>query len=169
MDETRRVRRRQRIGDLHGELQGVGDLQSCAADQLIQRPARDVLHRDEADAAVRVGVVDGDDVGMIERRGGARFVDEARDAPGIRGRFGRQDLDRHRAVQVRVDRLVDDTHPAFAKFFHHLIVRNGLPDHWRSIIQIFAVRSLSGNTILSFATEISWKNTTTLPSERRAL
>jgi len=40
---------------------------------------------------------------------------------------------------------------------------------YRSIIQIFAVRSLSGKTNLSVDTPNSWNITRTFPSERRAL
>ena len=71
--------------------------------QRVERHAIDELHRDERRAVVLVDLVDGDDVRVVERRGGARFLDEAARPSGSAGRLGRQDLDRDRAAEPRVD------------------------------------------------------------------
>ena len=68
------------------------------------------------DVAVRFAdVVDGDDVGMVERRGGPRFLLEAPQASGSADTLGGQDLDRHLAPEPRVPRPVDLSHPARAE------------------------------------------------------
>jgi hypothetical protein len=46
-------------------------------DQRRERLARDMFHRDEVDALVRVDFVDRDDVPMVERRGRPRLAEEA--------------------------------------------------------------------------------------------
>jgi len=77
--------------------------------------------------------MDGDDVGMTERRGGAGFLHEAPAAFRVGHGFGRQELDGYRAIQTSVQGTVDNTHPAFAKFFDNLfdnlVVRNRRTDH----------------------------------------
>jgi hypothetical protein len=47
--------------------------------------------------------------------------------------FG-QKLQGDEATKLGVLSLVNDTHPAPAKFFDDAVVRNGLPDHWAEIL-----------------------------------
>ena len=82
------VRRRQAVGDLRDD-----------PDRLIQRHRRlrrhgaevlplDQLHRDVRQLALDADVVDRDDVRMIQRRGGARFLLEAAEVFGARRQIG---------------------------------------------------------------------------------
>jgi len=87
------------------------------------KSAVDVLHRDEVDAVHVVDIVYGDDVRVVERRGGSRFVHEAPPALGIGNGVRRQHLDCNDAVQMRVAGLVHDAHAALAQFFEHGIMR----------------------------------------------
>ena len=73
--------------------------------QLAQRPAFDVLHGDEWQAAVIANLVDGADVTMVQRRGGARLAQER--FAGIR-RAPSEHFDRHRALQDGIDGAIDD-------------------------------------------------------------
>ena len=76
-----------------------------------QRPARDVLHRDVADAVTLEEVEHGDDVRVRERAGEARLAQEAAH-DGRVARLRVQFLQRHPAVEIRLPREVDDGHPA---------------------------------------------------------
>ena len=62
--------------------------QGAVAEQVAQRLALQQLADDVGGAVVRAGVVDGEDVGVVQRRGGAGFLVEAAQAIGV-GRVGR--------------------------------------------------------------------------------
>ena len=74
-------------------------------------------------------VVDGDDVGMVQRGGGLRFLDEAAAALGIARHFRRQHFDGDKAVEPRVLRLVDIAHAARAQLLEQLVLKNSFADH----------------------------------------
>lgn len=67
MDNAGRMRRRQRVGNLHRTFQRLVELHPPARGHLIERLAGDVLHGYEVDAVRLVNVVDGDDVRVIQR------------------------------------------------------------------------------------------------------
>ena len=73
-------------------------------------------------------VVDGADVGMVQRRRRLGFAPEASQGDRVAGDFIRQKLERHKAVQARVFGFVDHTHTAAAQLLDDAIVRNGLTD-----------------------------------------
>ena len=78
--------------------------------QLAQRLAVDELHRDEGRLAFAADLVDRDDVGMVQRRGGPRLLLEPREAFAVgRERLGK-DLQRDFAAEPRVPRPVDLSH-----------------------------------------------------------
>ncbi len=66
-------------------------------------------------------VVDGQNIGMVQRGGGARFLLEASEALGIGGHRGRKDLDRYVAPEPRIARAIDLAHPARAKWRQNFI------------------------------------------------
>src|SRR5207245_6046823 len=80
-----------------------------------------------------VDVMNGADIGVIERGSGLRFAPEALQGLMIFGRPFRQELKRHGATQLGVFRLKDHTHTAPAALFHDPIVRDGLADHGRRL------------------------------------
>ena len=126
MDDAARVRRRERAGDLDGIVERRGNRQRPLRQQPIERRAVHQLHRDEGRPRVLADLVDGDDVRMVQRRGGLRLADEAAMPLGVRRRFRRQHLDRNRTPEPRIDGAVNDTHPAAADFSLDPVVRNGL-------------------------------------------
>ena len=133
MHDTRRVRRRQRVGHLDRVVERLVQPQSFAGDQLVQRLAGHKLHGNEIGGVpFRPGladIVDGDDVRMVERGGGPGFQDEAPLALGIAHLCGRQKLERHEAVQARVAGFPDDTHSAAAQLLDDAVMRDGPADH----------------------------------------
>ena len=81
-------------------------------DPLPQRVPIEQLRHDVRSTFMRANVVDGQDVGMVERRRGARLLLEPREAVGIgRERHG-QRLDRHLPSEARVARAVHLAHAA---------------------------------------------------------
>jgi len=88
-----RVSLREPVRDLCGIPQRFAEFQPFAANQLVERPALDVLHHDEVPAVGRSDIVDGDDVRMLEGGRGLGFLDESPLAVGIRHLPGRQKLE----------------------------------------------------------------------------
>ena len=129
MDDAGCVRAGQGVGDGDRILQNLGRLQAAARDDMVERAAGDELHHDEVGAILAADVVNGDDVGMIQGGGGLGFLDEAQLAVGVGDLVGRQNLDRDKAVQLRIAGLVDDAHTALAQLLDDLVVRNGPADH----------------------------------------
>jgi hypothetical protein len=60
----------------------------------------DEFHHDEIDAVGGLDFVNGDDVGVIQRRSGLRFLDKASPTVLIFEAIGGQNLDRHVAVEA---------------------------------------------------------------------
>ena len=101
------------------------------AEQPMQGLALDVLHGDVEDAILLAGVVDGDDVGMIERTRRARLVAEAAQqvfgiqAVGVQPRG----LDGHGAADVGVGGLVHHPHGALPQFPRDVVTPDLLQAH----------------------------------------
>ena len=103
--------------------------QPLRRNQLVEGLALDVLHHDEVHLLLGADVVDGDDVGMVQRAGRFGLRDEALLAAGVGNFVVGQDLDRHRAVQVVVPSFVNHTHAAFAELRFDPVVLERLADH----------------------------------------
>jgi hypothetical protein len=96
-------------------VDGLARGQRRAVDPVAQCLPVEQLRDHVGRALVRPYVVDGDDVGMVERAGGAGLLLEAAQPLGVRGQRCGQDLDRDVARQPRVPRAVDLAHPARAQ------------------------------------------------------
>ncbi len=68
------------------------------------------------------------DVRVFESSRGLRLLDEASLAVGV-GDEGRKDLQGDLAVELQVEGLVDNPHPASADLFEDLVVGKGAADH----------------------------------------
>ncbi len=77
MHDTDAVRGSQRIGDLHGEFQAIDDGDSARLRSYPPASAADELHHDAFALVDRDNVVNRDDIGMIQRRRGAGFLNES--------------------------------------------------------------------------------------------
>ena len=73
------------------------------------------LHDDVGQAGGLADLVDGDDVGVVERGGGPRLLREAAHAARVGGELLGQELDRDVAVEVVVARAPDLAHPPRAQ------------------------------------------------------
>ena len=109
-----------------GEPSGLEDLdrevdrsyrvdRGLLADHLLERPARDVLHRDVVGAIEGAAVVHADDVGVLEPGRCLRLTAEALDEPGVLGEAAVQQLQRHLATELLVLGQEHVGHPAAAE------------------------------------------------------
>ena len=72
------------------------------ADQLLERAARQVLHRDVVGVLERAAVVHADDVGVLQPGGGLSLAPEALDEVGVGREPAVQELQRHLAAKLLV-------------------------------------------------------------------
>ena len=93
---------------------GSGGEAAARAHEVLERPPLDELHHDELRLAVGAGVVDADDVRVVQAGGGLRLAAEAVDEARIACELRQQDLDRDGAVEDGVDPAVHLAHAAGA-------------------------------------------------------
>src|SRR6185437_8561555 len=79
---------------------------AAVADLVAERLTVDHFRCDEGGVAVNRDVEDGDDVGMVERAGGARLGHETLQPIGIDRGTAMQDLERHFALEPRIPRAI---------------------------------------------------------------
>ena len=108
------VRRGKTICQADDELEDVLPRAWTRLDPVSERTAVHELADKVLTPVLLAGVVDREDVGVIERGCELRLALEA--PPSCRvGQVGGDELDRDGAIQLRVGRAVDRAHPAFAK------------------------------------------------------
>ena len=114
MHDAARMRGVEAVRDLHGVFHQFVDRNRTPADAPAERLAVEKFGHEVRLRLVRADVVDGDDVGMLEGGGGARFLREAAQPVGIARGPGRQDLDGDVALEARVTRPIHLAHAATA-------------------------------------------------------
>src|SRR5262249_45060491 len=109
----------QGLGDLAGQAEGRlrGAEAALGAEPGGERLPLDEGHDDVGDAVLLADVVDGADVGVADGGGGAGLAEEAAAGHlrGLAGVVAARHLDGDGALQLRVERLVDDSHAAGAE------------------------------------------------------
>jgi hypothetical protein len=115
VDDAPFVRRRQRVGERHGDFEEPAGRKAARRNDQIQGLSLDELHREQPHSAHFLDRENCDDIGMIDRRERLRLAFESRQAFGIRRHGIRQDLDRDLAAELYVARLVHLSHPARAE------------------------------------------------------
>ena len=112
VDDPGVVRGVERLGDLEHDRRG---LRRCkrpgGGHALVQVVAVDEAHGDVGPPVVLAVVMDRDDVRVLDRRRGARFVQEALADARIAEPARRDDLQGHGPVEAELGGLVDDAHP----------------------------------------------------------
>src|SRR5262249_4802793 len=94
---------------------------------LAQRLVLQIFHSNERLTLVLIDVVNGADVGMIERRGSFGFAPEALQSLAVSGQ--RQELEGDKAAELGVLGLVDHPHAASLQPIANSVVGNRLADH----------------------------------------
>ena len=95
---------------LHGVVDRRAHRDRTVVQAFAQCLAVEQLRHDVGRAVVHTDVVDGEDVRVIERGGGARFLLETMQPPRIGGGVGREHLDRDVAPEPRVAATIDLAH-----------------------------------------------------------
>jgi hypothetical protein len=93
------------------------------------------FHGDERSAFVLPDVVDGANVGMVQRGGGLRLALESGQGLWVSGYFFGKELQGDKAAQTRVFSLVDNAHATATQLLDDAVVRDGLADHQGQILR----------------------------------
>ncbi len=103
---------------------------------VLQRQAVEKFHGNEGVAVLVVNLVDGADVGVIQRRSGLGFALEAGQGLRVFGDFIGQEFQGNKAMQLHVFGFIDHAHPAAAEFVDDAIVGDGLADHAQNLTSV---------------------------------
>src|SRR5208283_4762840 len=80
-------------------------------------------------SALLADVVDGADVGMVERGSGLRFAAKTAEGRGVANHVIGKKLQGDEAMQAGLFGFVDHAHASAAELLDHLVVRDVLADH----------------------------------------
>jgi len=110
---------------------------------MLQRYTFQKFHGDERMAVLLADVMNGANVGVIQRGRSLRFALKARQCVRIARNFRREKLERHETVQACVLGLVNHTHSATSELLQNAIMGDSLADE--------RARSLTCTHILGWA------------------
>src|SRR5208282_4398709 len=136
MDDSSAVSRVERVGDLDGQREKHLVLGRSPRDAMLQRHAFEKFHGNKRLAILVADIVDRADVGMVQRRSSLGLALKARQRLRITGNVFRQKFKRHKTVKPRVLGLVDNSHAAATELLDNAVVRDGLADHFKSMLEI---------------------------------
>ncbi len=114
VDQALRVGRVERPGHLGQQGDDVPGLERAGGQPRLEVGSLDVAHGDVVRAVDLAGLVDRDDVGVVDRRCQLRLTQEAGPERLVIGEVRRQQLQGHPPPQAALIRQVDDAHPAAA-------------------------------------------------------
>ena len=96
--------------------------QGPVANQLGEVLALDIIHREEMVPVMNADIMDGDDIGMLERRRCRRFRPKTMDELA-RGKLAAQDqLQRHRSSEAALTRAIDNAHSALGNGIEQFVI-----------------------------------------------
>ena len=128
MRDSSCVRGFERAGDLQGQGDDLVERHPSTCQLLAQRLAGHELGGDEVDAGLLPDLINGDDVGMIGGRGGARLAFEALDQLRVRRELQGEEFERNAAVELRVVGQINLAHPAHSEQREDVIMTDAPPD-----------------------------------------
>ena len=129
MRDAALVRRTDRIRQRDGQGQHAIERQTVFRNHLGERLAVDELERQERDAVDFFDRVNGDDVGVVERRDRAGLTLEPLAPVGVARQLTGQDLEGDPALEAGVVGEVNLTHSPLSQQFYNSIVPEGRADH----------------------------------------
>src|SRR3984885_4928211 len=125
------VRGIERVGNFNGKIQQGFGVDRPPGDAVFQRLPLKEFHDDESLSIFLVNLMDGADVGMVQRRCGAGFTLKAVQGLAIFGKFVRKKLERDGTAEFDILSPVNYTHAAAAQFLDDAVMRYGLADQLR--------------------------------------
>jgi hypothetical protein len=129
MHDALGVRGLQSIGNLQSPIEKRPQRNGTLTDALLQRVAFEQLHRNEGPALIFINLINGADVGMVERRGGAGFALETLEGARITDCTVGKEFQSDLTAETNVLRFVNHAHSARTKLLVNAIVRNDLVGH----------------------------------------
>ena len=130
MDDALGVRGLERIGNLNGQIEHLGEPERLSTFQsLPQRLPFEQLHGQQRLPVDVVDLVDRADVRVVQRRGGTRFALEALERGMVLRERWREKLERNVTPEFRVVGAIHHTHPPRADLVKDAIVRDDLANH----------------------------------------
>src|SRR5579862_4239136 len=141
MNNAGGVRDIERVGHLGGEVYDLLDRNWFAFDAVFQRAAFQTLHDDVETVLVLADVVNGADVGMVQRGCGSSFTLEAFAGLGILRQIFRKELQRHAAAEALILSFVDHAHSAAAELRHDAVMGDCLSEHVAAMLTDAGARS----------------------------
>jgi hypothetical protein len=124
-----RVSRVESVSDFDCLCEKLLNFRRTPADSMLQRHAIEKLHGDERMTGMFADLIDGADVGMIQRGRRARFTAKALQGLGVLLQMIGQEFQGHEAAQFDILSFVDHTHAPTAELLDDAIMRDGLADH----------------------------------------
>ena len=115
MHETAGMRRRQRTGELDTDVHDVAHRQRAPLQTVPQRLTLDEL-RDEVRTVLDLAeIVDDDDMGVVQAGRGSGFLMKPSQPIAVNGEIRRQELERHRTIELGVVGKIHLAHSARAQ------------------------------------------------------
>ncbi len=155
MHDSLGVRRVKPVCYLNAHLQKLRYFDGLPCNTVLQRLALEQLHSDKRPFFEFSNIVNGANVGVIERGCSARFAAESLDRLRIMGDIVGKEFQRDVAAKPRVFSFVDYTHSSAPKFFEDAIVGDGAAYVRRSIRHrpcIVRQRWHAGNRVACYST-----------------
>jgi hypothetical protein len=124
----------ERVGNIGGDGEQFIEIERAFGDEVLEGVALEKFHGDEGASGIAfaglkrdfANVVNGADVGVIERGGGLRFAAEAGEGLRVAGDGVGEEFQGDEALEARVLGLIDDAHSATAELFCDEVMRDGL-------------------------------------------
>ena len=116
----------ERLGNFGGKDDEHLEGKRTLRDELFQSGAFEKFHSDEGLAIFLAYVINGADIGMVQRRSGLRFALESSERAGVVADIFGKEFQCDVAAEAIVFGFVDDTHPAASKALQNAIVRESL-------------------------------------------
>jgi hypothetical protein len=133
MHDAGGVRGADTFSNLNGDVECVCHRHRPLVQDLPERTPRYQLHDEDVGAVRRKDVEDCDDMRIVQRRSGPRFVQEAGTPLLVVALVRWQDLERYAAIETLVDRFVDHAHPAGAQLGDDLVMHQRAAEHVKTL------------------------------------
>ena len=114
---------------------------------MLQRDAVQKLHDDEGLALFLPNLMNGANIGMVQRGSCLSFPLKPGQRLRVFGHFMWQKFEGDKAVQRDVLGLVHDSHTTTAEFFDDPVVRNGLAEHWANLTWTKRDKSMNNKAV----------------------
>ncbi len=128
----------QRARDLNRQIEQNVGLEGLSGDITLERQACQKFHDNVGLAFVIAHVMDGANVGVVERRRGDRFAPKTLQDLTVFRYFFWEELEGHLTAKDCVFSLVDHSHAAAAELAQYAIARHSFPDHFPVSCRILA-------------------------------